>query len=215
MVVAQSSQGGYPPWSSQERSIRIETPGSSQERSIRIERPWSSQERFIRIERPWSSQERSIRIERPWSSQERSIRIESPWSSQVCVTRPSQQTQNICITYVRCWTNGEDVGPTLYKCYTNVLCLLELDDSVFDRGVAHPLPGSAPVLDSLHPTNERHPVLCNSGPALKQHWSNVSCLPYVQRLRRLPNIRPASGQCLMLTRYSVIRMTPAADINHC
>ena len=38
---------------------------------------------------------------------------------------------NICtmldqrrITFVQCWTNVENVGPTLYKCYTNVLCLL-------------------------------------------------------------------------------------------
>ena len=38
--------------------------------------------------------------------------------------RISQQTQNICITFVQCWTNLKDVGPTLYKCYTNVLCLL-------------------------------------------------------------------------------------------
>ena len=30
----------------------------------------------------------------------------------------------ICITFVQCWINVEDVGPTLYKCYTNVLCLL-------------------------------------------------------------------------------------------
>ena len=30
----------------------------------------------------------------------------------------SQQTQNICITFIQCWT--------LYKCYTNVLCLLGL-----------------------------------------------------------------------------------------
>ena len=36
----------------------------------------------------------------------------------------SQQTQNICITFVECWANVEDVGPTLYKYYTNVLCLL-------------------------------------------------------------------------------------------
>ena len=34
------------------------------------------------------------------------------------------KTQNICITFIQCWTNVEDVGPTLYKCYTNVLCLL-------------------------------------------------------------------------------------------
>ena len=26
--------------------------------------------------------------------------------------------------FVQCWTNVEDVGPTLYKCYRNVLCLL-------------------------------------------------------------------------------------------
>ena len=32
----------------------------------------------------------------------------------------SQWTQN----FIQCWTNVENVGPTLYKCYTNVLCLL-------------------------------------------------------------------------------------------
>ena len=36
----------------------------------------------------------------------------------------SQWTQNICITFVQCWTSVEDAGPTLYKCYTNILCLL-------------------------------------------------------------------------------------------
>ena len=35
--------------------------------------------------------------------------------------RSTQQTQSICITFVQC---VEDVGPALYKCYTNVLCLL-------------------------------------------------------------------------------------------
>ena len=37
------------------------------------------------------------------------------------VLRSTQETQNICITFVQC---VEDVGPALYKCYTNVLCLL-------------------------------------------------------------------------------------------
>ena len=37
---------------------------------------------------------------------------------------PPQQTQNICITFIQCWVNVEDVGPTLHKCYTYVLCLL-------------------------------------------------------------------------------------------
>ena len=36
----------------------------------------------------------------------------------------SQQTQNICITFIQCWPNIEDVGPALFKCYTNMLCLL-------------------------------------------------------------------------------------------
>ena len=32
--------------------------------------------------------------------------------------------QNICITFMQRRLNVFDVGPTLYKCYTNVLCLL-------------------------------------------------------------------------------------------
>ena len=36
----------------------------------------------------------------------------------------SQQTQNICITFVQRRPNVFDVGPTLYKCYANDLCLL-------------------------------------------------------------------------------------------
>ena len=35
----------------------------------------------------------------------------------------AQQTQNICITFVQCCSNVFDAGPTLYKCYTNVLYL--------------------------------------------------------------------------------------------
>ena len=30
----------------------------------------------------------------------------------------------MCITSIQCWTDVEDVGSMLYKCYTNVLCLL-------------------------------------------------------------------------------------------
>ena len=36
----------------------------------------------------------------------------------------SQQTQNICMTFVQRRSNVFDVSPTLYKCYTKVLCLL-------------------------------------------------------------------------------------------
>ena len=45
------------------------------------------------------------------------------WNRQWYLVR-SQPTQNICITFKQCWINVEDVGPTLYKCFTNVLCLL-------------------------------------------------------------------------------------------
>ena len=37
----------------------------------------------------------------------------------------TQQTQNICITFIQCWSNVEDAGPALYESYTNVLCLLD------------------------------------------------------------------------------------------
>ena len=43
----------------------------------------------------------------------------------------TQQTQNIGITFVQRRPNVFDVGPTLYKCYTNVLCLLGMTMSVY------------------------------------------------------------------------------------
>ena len=36
----------------------------------------------------------------------------------------SQQTQNICITFIQRRPNVIDVGPSLYNCHTHVLCLL-------------------------------------------------------------------------------------------
>ena len=36
----------------------------------------------------------------------------------------TQQIQNICIIFIQRRLNVFDVGPTLNKCYTNVLCLL-------------------------------------------------------------------------------------------
>ena len=40
--------------------------------------------------------------------------------NRVALRHISQQTQHICITYVQRRSNVFDVGPTLYKCYTNV-----------------------------------------------------------------------------------------------
>ena len=38
--------------------------------------------------------------------------------------KTSQQTQNICITFIQCRPKDFNVSPTLYKCHTNVLCLI-------------------------------------------------------------------------------------------
>ena len=55
------------------------------------------------------------------------------WREQIetTSTRPfnfiTQQTQNICITFIQRRPNVFDVVPALYKCYANVLCLLGLE----------------------------------------------------------------------------------------
>ena len=36
----------------------------------------------------------------------------------------TQQTQNICIRFAQRRPNVFDIGPTLYKCYTNILFTL-------------------------------------------------------------------------------------------
>ena len=54
----------------------------------------------------------------------------SPSLSKVCtspgdrMTGATQQAQNICITFVQHRPNIFNAGPTLYKSYTNVLCVL-------------------------------------------------------------------------------------------
>ena len=40
-------------------------------------------------------------------------------------TYSRQANTKLWLTFVQCRTNFEDVGPTLYKCYTNVLCVLD------------------------------------------------------------------------------------------
>ena len=56
----------------------------------------------------------------------RQSKIETPYLQfqDVTVGSLSQQTQHICILLIQRRPNVEDVGPTLSKCYTNVLCFL-------------------------------------------------------------------------------------------
>ena len=44
--------------------------------------------------------------------------------SGLWISRHLHRKQNICMTFVQRQPNVFDVGSTLYKCYTNVLCLL-------------------------------------------------------------------------------------------
>ena len=71
----------------------------------------------------------------------------------------SHQTQDICISFVQCWTNVEDAGPTLYKCL-QMFCV-RCDPS----------------------KHETFAQCCfNVGPATKtmdQHWNNIRWMPRV------------------------------------
>ena len=55
-------------------------------------------------------------------------------SQKVVKQKQTQQTQNICITFVQRRPNVFDVGPTLYKYYTNVLCLLGIAMTAYLKG---------------------------------------------------------------------------------
>ena len=79
----------------------------------------------------------------------------------------AQQTQNICITFVQCWTNVED-GPTLYKCYTNVLCLLGGGGGYENVPVCGVYPNSSQMFKGYHPLELEGPtcqsLVCQIGP---------------------------------------------------
>ena len=45
-------------------------------------------------------------------------------SMSQAIKETTQQTQSICIALIQCRPNFVDLGPTLYKCNTDVLCLL-------------------------------------------------------------------------------------------
>ena len=63
-------------------------------------------------------------------------------------TIPSKQ--NICITFVQRRPNVFDVGPALFKCYTNVLCLLGIDDNIIrDRKTFQVNTGHSPNAASM------------------------------------------------------------------
>ena len=54
----------------------------------------------------------------------RSFFLREPQARNAYGCCTTQQAQNICITFVQRRPNVFDVGPALYKCYTNVLWML-------------------------------------------------------------------------------------------
>ena len=62
--------------------------------------------------------------------------------------------------FMQCWTSVEDVGPTLYKCHTNVLCLL--DRRTFSQTLS-----IYPMLVQCWAS------VADVGLTLIQHWINV------------------------------------------
>ena len=96
----------------------------------------------------------------------------------------TQQTQNICITFVQRRPNVFDVGPTLFKCYTNVLCLLgtiHRPNVVSQRMTTkRKIYWSKPARVFSGTKARSIPRLgwcwrsgVNSGPTLKQHCNNM------------------------------------------
>ena len=49
------------------------------------------------------------------------------WLCESSVDFGYPENTNFCKTFIQCWTNAEDFGPTLYICYSNVLCLLGMN----------------------------------------------------------------------------------------
>ena len=68
---------------------------------------------------------------------------------------------------MQCWTNVENVGPTLYKCYTNVLCLL---------GCRRTFSQTLYIYSMLV---QCWASVADVGLALKQHWINVLFKQYL------------------------------------
>ena len=62
---------------------------------------------------------------------------------------PNQQTQNICITFAQRQLDVFDVGPALYKCYTNVLYLVG-SIVIYPRPITRCEPPSTASMQLLH-----------------------------------------------------------------
>ena len=80
--------------------------------------------------------------------------------------------ENICITFIQCRPNVFDVGPTLYKCYTNVLCLLGcLSPRQYHRAIG--TLWMIPHICEIIPCRCRDASIPSTHETLTQCWFNV------------------------------------------
>ena len=112
-------------------------------------------------------------------------------NKEVIQTIPSKL--NICITFIQRRPNVFDVGPTLYKCYANVLCLLWMRSYIFRHSLADVLcdfpighhvvlsdyknasdPQQTKAIDSMLILGFGNCV--DGWPTSNQHWGSVCCL---------------------------------------
>ena len=89
----------------------------------------------------------------------------------------TQLTQNICITFIQHRPNVFDFGPTLYKCYTNVLCLLSTcRHTIAYRVQADTLISATKLITRYYPNETLSQCYFNVRPTsatLAQHWTNI------------------------------------------
>ena len=90
----------------------------------------------------------------------------------------SQQTQNLCITFVQCGTNVKDVGPTLCKCYIDVLCFL-LSHTYYRVEMIHFKTRSRESSGNPSHAFADAPVLFDT--IIKQGWSSTTLAAAVQQ----------------------------------
>ena len=97
----------------------------------------------------------------------------------------AQQTQNFFITFVQRRPNAFDSGPTLYKCYKNVLCLL----GVMVTLIVYPERSTQLQLWFLLPQVERHYSLSVRGLTLDVRL-RLKLIPALKELNIYNDRRP-------------------------
>ena len=111
----------------------------------------------------------------------------------LAISCTTQQRQNICLPFAQRRPSVFDVGPTFYKCYANVLCLL---CNVLEAGTPLRQPercmggsGHWIWLWRQLPCRDLTPRFCllNSVPVNTKHLYNI-CTMLGQRRRRWPDV---------------------------